>query len=345
VRIERESHFGNMIHMSQRAVSVAMATYNGANFLQEQLDSLARQTLLPAELVVSDDASTDGTVAILQQFAAQAPFPVRILQNETRLGFGFNFLGIIGRCAGELVAFCDQDDIWRENKLSVCAMAMSDPQISLVSHSASVFSSRSLPRPLKHPDHRDVLVRHCKDLPVHRGIPGFSMVLKRSVVGIATPPPYDSEHARWAVHDWWAVAAALSCGHIALLSDDLALYRLHDRNVALRSRATGLARMAPQPCTLEYGAEVKAGLGEFLRYAALSCDVSARATFFEYIEELDRVGRIYGERAQLHRATGHRWMAIRMLFEMLAKGTYTSRGLGIKAFVRDAFLAALWPAR
>ncbi|HZD75966.1 MAG TPA: glycosyltransferase, partial [Acidobacteriaceae bacterium] len=89
--------------MSGTAISVAMPTYNGERFLREQLDSLVRQTLLPVELVVCDDGSTDSTVEILRRFVTSAPFPVRLYQNDTRLGPGFNFLSALARCAGDLV--------------------------------------------------------------------------------------------------------------------------------------------------------------------------------------------------------------------------------------------------
>src|SRR6516164_2136009 len=98
--------------MSETTISVAMATYNGERFLEEQLNCLTRQMLLPFELVVCDDGSTDGTLDILHRFAQSAPFPVWIYENQTKLGFGFNFLQAIGRSTGELVALSDQDDVW-----------------------------------------------------------------------------------------------------------------------------------------------------------------------------------------------------------------------------------------
>jgi glycosyltransferase involved in cell wall biosynthesis len=58
-------------------VSIALATYNGARWLRDQLESLACQTLLPCEVVVSDDQSTDRTLEVVEQFSASAPFPVR----------------------------------------------------------------------------------------------------------------------------------------------------------------------------------------------------------------------------------------------------------------------------
>jgi glycosyltransferase involved in cell wall biosynthesis len=105
-------------------ISVAMATFNGERFLREQLDSLSQQELLPYELVVGDDGSTDNTLEVIEDFAARAPFPVHIASNPKNLGFGDNFLTAARRCAGDWIAFCDQDDVWLPNKLSDCAAAI-----------------------------------------------------------------------------------------------------------------------------------------------------------------------------------------------------------------------------
>jgi glycosyltransferase involved in cell wall biosynthesis len=102
------------------SVSVALCTYNGARFLDEQLASLAAQTWRPLELVVCDDRSTDSTLAILAKFASTASFPVRIVQNGAWLGYKSNFKKAACLCQGELITFCDQDDIWLPTKLEVC---------------------------------------------------------------------------------------------------------------------------------------------------------------------------------------------------------------------------------
>ena len=99
-------------------VSIALATYNGARFIGEQLDSFARQTRLPDELVVCDDGSTDGTLEIVERFAAASPFTVRIHRNPERLGFSKNFENALSKCSGDLLFISDQDDIWYPNKLS-----------------------------------------------------------------------------------------------------------------------------------------------------------------------------------------------------------------------------------
>lgn len=96
-----------------------MATYNGANFLREQLDSFAEQKRLPDELVVCDDKSTDETVAILKRFAETAPFPVRVYFNDQNLGYILNFEKALSLARGDLIFLSDQDDVWFAHKLKV----------------------------------------------------------------------------------------------------------------------------------------------------------------------------------------------------------------------------------
>ena len=73
-------------------ISVAMATFNGKKFILDQLESIRKQTVLPCELVVCDDGSTDGTIDIIEKFSKSAPFPVRWYLNENNLGYADNFL-------------------------------------------------------------------------------------------------------------------------------------------------------------------------------------------------------------------------------------------------------------
>ena len=92
-------------------MSIALATFNGARFLAEQLASIATQTIVPDEIVVGDDGSSDATLDIIADFAATVPYPVHVERNPTRLGFGLNFLRILGRCAGGVIVLADQDDV------------------------------------------------------------------------------------------------------------------------------------------------------------------------------------------------------------------------------------------
>lgn len=116
-------------------ISIAMATYNGAKYLEEQLNSFVTQIRQPHELVVCDDGSTDSTLEILESFRKQAPFEVRICINEKNLGYTKNFEKAISNCSGDLIFLSDQDDIWYPPKISVIEKAFLDhPDRYLVVH-------------------------------------------------------------------------------------------------------------------------------------------------------------------------------------------------------------------
>src|SRR5271163_793730 len=120
-----------------RPVSIAMATYNGAGFIAEQLDSFARQTALPSELVVTDDCSSDSTLEVVSAFAANAPFPVRIEKNVERLGYKANFMKAAGLCRSDFIAFSDQDDVWLPRKLESCLARFDLDDVLLIYHNAT----------------------------------------------------------------------------------------------------------------------------------------------------------------------------------------------------------------
>ena len=100
-----------MSNVKSSTVSVALCTYNGERFLQEQLDSIAMQTWTPDEVVVGDDGSSDSTLEILERWKQSVPFSVRIERNERNLGFAKNFESTLSRCTGDVVFLCDQDDV------------------------------------------------------------------------------------------------------------------------------------------------------------------------------------------------------------------------------------------
>jgi glycosyltransferase involved in cell wall biosynthesis len=110
-------------------ISVALCTCDGAAHLEAQLRSLTAQQRLPDELIVHDDCSADETPKIIEQFAAAAPFPVRWRINPMRLGITANFASAIAAATGDVIACCDQDDVWYPDKLERIAgtFEKSDP--------------------------------------------------------------------------------------------------------------------------------------------------------------------------------------------------------------------------
>ena len=135
-----------------KSISVAMCTYNGEKYLREQLESIAAQTRLPAELVICDDRSTDSTTEIIQNFADKAPFPVRFHLNPVNLGGAAkgitrNFEQASSLCTGDLIAFCDQDDVWLPQKLARMTQTMEEqPQLGGVFVDAQLLNDQGVPK-------------------------------------------------------------------------------------------------------------------------------------------------------------------------------------------------------
>ena len=99
-------------------ISIAMPTYNGGKYLREQLDSIYAQTLLPDEVIVVDDCSTDDTIEILEEYRVK--HGLKYFQNEQNLGYNKNFEKAITLCSGDYIALSDQDDIWLPSKIEKC---------------------------------------------------------------------------------------------------------------------------------------------------------------------------------------------------------------------------------
>ena len=108
---------------SSPLVSVAMATYNGANYLKEQLSSILGQTYSNLEIVITDDASSDETLTILRDFE-KSHHRIKIFRHRTNQGITASFEHSIRNCLGDFIAISDQDDIWEPNKIEVLINAM-----------------------------------------------------------------------------------------------------------------------------------------------------------------------------------------------------------------------------
>ena len=215
------------------AVSVAMATYNGQQFIQRQLDSLSAQTHLPAELIVTDDGSDDDTLAIINAFAKSASFPVNVYRNDTRLGYRANFMQAAALCRSELIAFCDQDDVWYANKIAASLKPFSDSDVLLTYHNANIVND----------DGRligSLATRAAQQLvlpPLSAGpwplALGFTEVFRRSLLPLSYLWPNSRdfyENDERSPHDQWFFLLAAALGKIAYLDEALVAYVQHGSN-------------------------------------------------------------------------------------------------------------------
>lgn len=116
-------------------LSVAMTTYNGAQYIIEQLDSIRLQTRMVDEIVIIDDGSNDETMEFVRDYAKKYPeCGIRLEQNKTNLGYKKNFYKAISLCNGDITFLCDQDDCWLEDKVErMCQVLEKHPEIGVLS--------------------------------------------------------------------------------------------------------------------------------------------------------------------------------------------------------------------
>src|SRR5579872_5327047 len=113
-------------------VSVAMCTFNGAKFVEAQLQSIFQQTRVPDEIIVCDDVSTDATVEVLRKVAAKDPVNIQIHQNSRNLGYLENFESAVRRTTGDIIFLSDQDDVWLPEKVATMVEPfLRNPQVVL----------------------------------------------------------------------------------------------------------------------------------------------------------------------------------------------------------------------
>ncbi len=206
-----------------------MATFNGARFLKEQLASLAKQSHLPAELVVTDDGSTDETLSIFELFARVAPFQVLVHRNDRRLGYGMNFLKAASLYAGDVIAFCDQHDFWLPAKLERLSTVFGHSQADLVAHSAEVTNAQLVRTGKRYPD---ICVNgyYAEDEVREIFYPGFAIAVSRKFFGgvrdVMENPGFKVE----AHDELLCDLSAVGCKPCEL-SESLVLYRQHGSNL------------------------------------------------------------------------------------------------------------------
>lgn len=108
-------------------ISIAMATYNGEKYIEEQLESLLNQTVLPDEIIICDDCSTDKTVQIIKdKYSCYGC--IKLYVNEKNLGYRRNFKKAISLTQGDFIFLCDQDDEWHEDKIETMVSLMETNQ-------------------------------------------------------------------------------------------------------------------------------------------------------------------------------------------------------------------------
>lgn len=202
-------------------ISIAMTSYNAQRLIGEQLESFARQTRLPDELVITDDGSTDDTPAIVERFAATAPFEVRYVRNPQNLGMSLNFSRSVSLATGDLVFMSDDDDAWFPRKLEIFEAAFAaDSSVQ------SVLCDQVIADEDGRLTNRTVLqnVRRLGYGDDHYGT-GACTAMRRALVDVLVP------FAPGVPYDYWTNRLPFVMGVRQLIEEPLQMYRRHGRNM------------------------------------------------------------------------------------------------------------------
>jgi glycosyltransferase involved in cell wall biosynthesis len=207
----------------KHVISIAMATYNGARYLEGQLDSFAIQRRRPDELVICDDGSSDQTLRIAREFADRVEFPVRIISNPERLGYNRNFAKAIGACSGDFIFVSDQDDEWYREKIDTVLSAFEgDASLLAVTNDQEIVrgdgagTGVTVLQNVRRLGYADLLYG-----------PGCCTALRRSALRLLDPFPGED-----VPYDHWINIIPALLGGRLLIERPLQNYRRHDNNTS-----------------------------------------------------------------------------------------------------------------
>ena len=205
-------------------VSIAMATYNGSQYLQEQLNSFVDQIYKPDELVITDDCSNDNTIQIIENFAQKSPFAVRLYQNKKNLGCAANFNKALSLSKGDFVFLSDQDDVWFPEKIAtIIKIAEMHPEILLFINDAAITKAE-----LQEVGFTKLDQINSAGFKDNVFVMGCCVAVRRELLEFALPILKG-----YKAHDNWIVKFADGMGRKQIYNKVLQYYRRHDTNESL----------------------------------------------------------------------------------------------------------------
>lgn len=216
--------------------SVAMCTYNGANYIREQLDSIIYQVQSVNEIVICDDGSQDNTISILKEYQQKFPQLIRVVINSQNQGYIKNFEKAISLCQNDIIFLSDQDDVWTNNKVKVILeWFRQHPNKDVVFTDAEIVDANL--RPLNATLFDCVgLVGLGKTtwlndnfklpiLSIENRVTGATLAIRKSAVSYLLP--FDNN--REVIHDHQIALKAAERNKLGTIWQSLLYYRTHDK--------------------------------------------------------------------------------------------------------------------
>lgn len=200
-----------------------MATYNGEDFIEEQLRSILKQLKAEDEIIISDDGSTDKTCEIIKSFDDER---INLIFNEKQHGFTHNFENALMNACGEYIFLSDQDDIWFDNKVEDTMILFENADL-IISDCKTINNNLEIVQNSRFAEFevKPGFFRHF----LKSRYLGCCMAFKRSVAEAALPFPKNDFLVE---HDIWLAAVAFLYFNVKQLEEPLIYYRRHDNNAS-----------------------------------------------------------------------------------------------------------------
>jgi len=211
-------------------VSIVMATYNGERFLEEQMESVLKQSYPAIEIIVVDDGSTDRTAEILQSYAGRYS-NIRLYFSEGKnLGYIKNFEKGCRLATGDYISFCDQDDVWIPDKTTILMNAIGNHPMVYCDSELVGSTLNSLHR--KHSDHKKLQpFANCLCFATDNCVGGHALIMKKEIFTYADPFPVEMPY------DLWCAFAATFYGGIQYVDQALVKWRQHGNNITVSPKS------------------------------------------------------------------------------------------------------------
>jgi glycosyltransferase involved in cell wall biosynthesis len=215
-------------------ISVVMTTYNGAKFLNEQINSILSQTVVPDQIIVCDDCSVDGTVAILEQYKDIKGFSYVV--NEKQLGLIRNYKKAVSMAARDnYVALCDQDDIWLPDKLFRSANLLDklNPSLPCMVHTDLIWIDEQqnvLNPSFQNQRGQSDYQHNLQTLLYANFVTGCTIMMNPLLRGYFEEMPDDIKF-----HDAWIALAASCFGMVGEIAEPTVKYRRHGNNLSINT--------------------------------------------------------------------------------------------------------------
>lgn len=208
--------------MEHPLISIILCTYNGAEYLEEQIQSILNQTYTNIEVIISDDASTDDTCSIIRKYSSNAKFIINL--NQANVGLNKNIESAAALSNGHFICFSDQDDIWLPEKIEHLYNAID--KYSLIYSDSILIDAKGKYLNKNLSDFRKLQdVFDSKGFSVDNAVSGHSMMATKETLKWAFPIPEGH------FYDWWIAIQASNLNGIKYLDEKLTLYRQHTKNI------------------------------------------------------------------------------------------------------------------